>query len=335
MSHAAPESPQTPAAEGQTPALAGGTDPTPSLDAPETQLRITAVISLLVALFGAGVFATYAVEQTRRDAAAEVAAAAGEAERLRTALAEAQPQPAATAREPANGAGAAAVAVDAETARLRNELATARARLAALERAQREAPKTQPSGSRRADTVARERRVEELTEQVAELQRALAQRQQALETARADLARARQETAQLQRDYAALGARHTPEGVQVTLGESALRFAPGAAVLPGAPPPGLERLAAVLAHHPDMRVALRGHTDSTGAEAANRSLSRRRAEAVRRALTELGIAPGRIAVEARGESEPIAENATAEGRRRNRRVEILLLDADAFPGGAG
>ena len=67
-----------------------------------------------------------------------------------------------------------------------------------------------------------------------------------------------------------------------------------------------------------------GHTDSQGEADANRALSQRRADAVRVGLVEAGYARGRITAQGRGEAEPIADNQSAGGRARNRRVEIVV-----------
>jgi len=68
-----------------------------------------------------------------------------------------------------------------------------------------------------------------------------------------------------------------------------------------------------------------GHTDSTGPAAYNQGLSERRANAVKAYLVEKGIPTDRIYVEGKGASQPIASNATREGRAQNRRVEIEVI----------
>ena len=68
-----------------------------------------------------------------------------------------------------------------------------------------------------------------------------------------------------------------------------------------------------------------GHTDSTGDDAYNLDLSRRRAEAAARYLEEHGVARAALTVEGHGESRPVAENGSPEGRRKNRRVEIVII----------
>jgi OOP family OmpA-OmpF porin len=67
-----------------------------------------------------------------------------------------------------------------------------------------------------------------------------------------------------------------------------------------------------------------GHTDSVGTEAYNQKLSERRAGAVRDYMVSEGVNPGLIDVMGMGESQPVASNETAEGRARNRRVDILV-----------
>lgn len=70
-----------------------------------------------------------------------------------------------------------------------------------------------------------------------------------------------------------------------------------------------------------------GHTDSVGAEAYNERLSLRRAEAVKAYLVSKGIPADKVRTEGRGEREPVADNATAEGRAKNRRVEVTIIEA--------
>ncbi|MDN4545459.1 MULTISPECIES: OmpA family protein [unclassified Pseudomonas] len=65
-----------------------------------------------------------------------------------------------------------------------------------------------------------------------------------------------------------------------------------------------------------------GHTDSVGADAYNQALSERRATSVAEYLLSQGVAPNKVTSEGKGESEPIADNETEEGRAKNRRVEL-------------
>jgi OOP family OmpA-OmpF porin len=68
-----------------------------------------------------------------------------------------------------------------------------------------------------------------------------------------------------------------------------------------------------------------GHTDSIGTDAYNQKLSIRRAEAVKKYLVSQGIEAKRIYVEGKGESQPVADNKTKEGRAKNRRVQIEAI----------
>ena len=68
-----------------------------------------------------------------------------------------------------------------------------------------------------------------------------------------------------------------------------------------------------------------GYTDSVGTESYNKKLSLRRAEAVRDYLLSLGADPGKLDVSGEGMSNPIADNKTAEGRAKNRRVEVEVI----------
>ena len=68
-----------------------------------------------------------------------------------------------------------------------------------------------------------------------------------------------------------------------------------------------------------------GHTDSIGTEAYNQGLSERRANSVKQYLVGKGIDPNRIYTEGKGELQPVASNATREGRAQNRRVEIEIV----------
>ena len=88
---------------------------------------------------------------------------------------------------------------------------------------------------------------------------------------------------------------------------------------------GLHAMCEMLTAAPEMRILIIGHTDDVGTERANLILSEKRAEAVKAALVERGIAADRIETEGRGESDPIAPNDSEEGRAENRRVEFEVL----------
>ena len=86
----------------------------------------------------------------------------------------------------------------------------------------------------------------------------------------------------------------------------------------------LNTVASSLLKYPNSRIEVIGHTDNTGSAAYNQDLSQRRAVAVASVLRESGVPGSRIAAYGRGEDQPIASNLTAEGRAKNRRVEIII-----------
>jgi outer membrane protein OmpA-like peptidoglycan-associated protein len=91
----------------------------------------------------------------------------------------------------------------------------------------------------------------------------------------------------------------------------------------------LDAFANGLKDDPSTRIRIIGHTDNTGSDAINDPLSVQRARSVGSYLADRGIAPERIETVGRGEHEPIADNSTAAGRAKNRRVEILLREPEA------
>ena len=89
--------------------------------------------------------------------------------------------------------------------------------------------------------------------------------------------------------------------------------------------PVLDAVAASLVAHPEVRVRVEGHTDSTGSAETNRALSQSRAEAVAAALAARGVAADRFEPRGFGPDQPVADNATPEGRQQNRRVALVRL----------
>ena len=72
-----------------------------------------------------------------------------------------------------------------------------------------------------------------------------------------------------------------------------------------------------------------GHTDSVGSDSYNQRLSIRRSEAVKSYLVSKGVEKNRVYTEGKGEKQPVADNKTAEGRAKNRRVEIEVVGTRA------
>lgn len=89
----------------------------------------------------------------------------------------------------------------------------------------------------------------------------------------------------------------------------------------------IEQLVAELNEMPNAQVKIIGHTDSDGSAAANKTLSRQRAYAVKEKMIKLAVTNyNRISIEGKGESQPIADNTTASGKAKNRRVEFLIIN---------
>jgi OOP family OmpA-OmpF porin len=92
--------------------------------------------------------------------------------------------------------------------------------------------------------------------------------------------------------------------------------------------PTLKEIGTMLEEHPELRLSIEGHTDSDGEEDFNQDLSDRRAAAVKAYLVEqFAIDEGRLTTAGFGESKPVADNDTPEGKQQNRRVELVRLES--------
>lgn len=114
------------------------------------------------------------------------------------------------------------------------------------------------------------------------------------------------------------------EMLDAALGKRIVEFESGQAVLRPSGLPILDEMAAALARVRGKRVEVIGHTDNTGLRESNVALSLARAEAVRTYLAAKGIDAASIAVSGQGPDRPVADNATADGRARNRRIEFRI-----------
>ena len=101
-------------------------------------------------------------------------------------------------------------------------------------------------------------------------------------------------------------------------------FEPGKARLTDTGKAQLTEVVRMLQEHPDLRVSVEGHTDASGGKVYNQSLSERRARMVANQVIEGGVAAARVSIRGYGSSRPVANNATVEGRAKNRRVEIVV-----------
>ena len=103
-----------------------------------------------------------------------------------------------------------------------------------------------------------------------------------------------------------------------------LEFASGKAIILSASKPSLDELSQVMLENESFNLLISGHTDNVGKAQTNLNLSKRRAQAVETYLTAKGVDKSRMAVEFFGATSPIADNNTAEGRQKNRRVEMKV-----------
>nr|WP_179004107.1 OmpA family protein [Winogradskyella forsetii] len=87
----------------------------------------------------------------------------------------------------------------------------------------------------------------------------------------------------------------------------------------------LNKLAGVFIEYPDTNILVVGHTDNTGNDAYNMTLSKNRAQAVTNYLMSKGLSSGRFTTHWFGEEQPMYDNSTAEGRSKNRRVNIAIV----------
>ncbi|HEX3476491.1 MAG TPA: OmpA family protein [Kofleriaceae bacterium] len=111
----------------------------------------------------------------------------------------------------------------------------------------------------------------------------------------------------------------------VQIGEK-VQFATGSAEILAVSHGLLDEVGKVLTDNPQIElIQVEGHTDSTGTAALNRRLSQQRAESVMKYLAGKGVTAGRMQAKGFGPDKPIADNATDDGREKNRRVEFNIL----------
>jgi outer membrane protein OmpA-like peptidoglycan-associated protein len=196
----------------------------------------------------------------------------------------------------------------------------AEARVVAESRAKREAAAAAAAAAARLTAEEQARREAELALEESQRQAELAAREAAEQAAATEAAKARAEfAARLNR---ALPTRVTDRGVVAEI--SGVQFATGAATLNPEAREALARFSGIVGTYPELRFKIEGHTDTTGSVETNRELSLQRAITVRDYLVGQGADASTIEVEGLGPDQPVADNATAEGRARNRRVEIVL-----------
>jgi len=117
------------------------------------------------------------------------------------------------------------------------------------------------------------------------------------------------------------------EGIKITF-DSGLLFGLDSAVMQPAAQVNLTNLAEILVKYDDTLILIEGHTDSSGSEEYNLTLSRSRAQSVANQLSSLSVDATRFTIMGYGESQPISDNSTLAGRQQNRRVELAIMAND-------
>src|SRR5438874_2005013 len=155
--------------------------------------------------------------------------------------------------------------------------------------------------------------------------RAAAQARQAAAQAEAEKAQLRAQL--LNQLNSILQTRDSARGLIVNMSD--VLFDTGSYTLKPGAREKLAKISGIVLAHPGLSLQIEGHTDSVGGDEFNQQLSERRADSVRDFLAEQGVAPSTITAHGFGKTQPVASNETAEGRQRNRRVE-LVVNGDAI-----
>lgn len=113
------------------------------------------------------------------------------------------------------------------------------------------------------------------------------------------------------------------EGIKITF-DSGLLFAVDKSNVNDASKANLTELSQTLLKYPDTEILIEGHTDASGADDHNMKLSKERAESVANFLKTLNVHGSRISTVGYGETQPVADNTTVEGKAQNRRVEVAI-----------
>jgi outer membrane protein OmpA-like peptidoglycan-associated protein len=135
----------------------------------------------------------------------------------------------------------------------------------------------------------------------------------------------------LAEDLEGIGATPTEEGHLLTLDESDIRFEAGQEDLSPEQQEVFGEIADLLVRYEHLAARIAVHTDRKGSASRNLELSQARAQAVQEALAAMGVDSDRLEAEGFGDTRPITDNRTVASRKRNRRIEIYLLESDPAP----
>jgi outer membrane protein OmpA-like peptidoglycan-associated protein len=129
---------------------------------------------------------------------------------------------------------------------------------------------------------------------------------------------------EMRRDLQGAKVERVGEGIKITF-DSGLMFDVNKYDLRDASRENLTKLAAILNKYPDTNILIEGHTDSTGTREINMPLSENRAKAVAQYLATQNVLSARFSTHGYGPDQPIGDNATADGRQMNRRVDLAIM----------
>ncbi|MBL8228734.1 MAG: DUF4398 and OmpA-like domain-containing protein [Bryobacterales bacterium] len=281
-----------------------------------------------------------AEEATRQQRQAETERAKAEQARqlalAETRTAEAQREAALAARREAESQREAAVAAQREAEKNREAALKARREAEEAERAAaiaKAAAEKERAAALAAAQDAQQQREQAESQRAAALvaaQQAQAQRE-AAEKERARLAEERNQAIAekralrnrlLEQFNSVLETKDTDRGLVLNMGD--VLFDTGKFTLRPAARERLSRVAGIFSAYPGLNLEIEGHTDSTGSDELNQRLSEQRAGEVTRYLADQKIASGRMQTRGFGKTRPVSGNDSAEGRQRNRRVEIVV-----------
>ena len=141
------------------------------------------------------------------------------------------------------------------------------------------------------------------------------------------------QAAEIERDLEGATIERVGEGIKITF-DSGILFEVDKSALQPAAKTNLEKLAVILNKYEDTEILIEGHTDATGPEDHNKDLSIRRAQSVSSHLSVNQVIATRFNVVGYGETQPVSNNETMEGRQQNRRVDIAIFANDKLKGTA-
>jgi outer membrane protein OmpA-like peptidoglycan-associated protein len=269
-------------------------------------------------------------EQAAADAAAKRAA---EMQALEQGKQQAQQQAAAaeqqalTAREQALAAKEQALAAQQQMATLQAQAQQAQQEATAAEqRAAAAGLSAEAAEAARQDAEEARRKAESLTAEVAAQAAVLESQKAQLQTENERLMKERNDLASKLTSALSTVAQITTTARGVVVNLPDILFDINKATLKPDAQVALAKLAGIVSLFPNINLRIEGYTDSTGSDELNDRLSRDRAASVRSFLASQGVAESRMTTQGYGKQYPVADNSTAQGRAKNRRVEIILAE---------